>query len=363
MGVWDYLGGVSGGILGLLGGINSGKKADKRYKDYLKEQEESQDRLNEKQGERNYQYGERSAQENYKRQLDFYGRQRRDQRQDEETKYQTAVKDADKAGLSVGLIAGGGAGGGGGVSGGTPSAGNAGNIRAQQAEMASERERARTEAKLAQIEQARAISDIGVGIAEQAGIKAEIRKTNAETDNIIEDTKGKGAETELIFKKIDDLTEDIKNKKVQRTGTILQNEFDRIRNEIQNGTKDIQVKYLEASWEKLEEELREAVRNNEIGDATAETIIESTKQNLRVLIAEEIGRYANVKLTNRQIEEIGQRIDLAILDGKLNVEKLNLELSKIGINAKLQEAGHTAGFINRVATILGTIVGAKTLKK
>lgn len=344
------LGGIISGVGGFFGGLLGNIGANKRTKKQIQQQEESQRRLNEQAAELNYNYGEQTADNAYKRQLDFYNIQK------EDNSYSSQVADAEKAGLSVGLLYGGGAGATGGQ-GGTPAAGSgAGNQKAGQATSAAEMEQLRQQRQAANVETARAAAEIGL-------TAAETKKVKAETENLEEDTKGKETETELTKATIESITEDIENKKIQRQGYILQNKFDEIRNEVSEKTKEEQIRSIEIHWEILEEQLMAAVLQNDITEATAETVVKTMEQNLKNLIAEEIGTYAGIKLTQRQTLEIGQRIDLAILDGKLNVEKLNLELKKIGIDIKLEEAKQTAQFIKNVGNALTAVAGAKIIKK
>lgn len=85
------------------------KKAQKR-------QLKNQMLLNQQVAELGYDYGEKSAENAYKRQLELYEKQLADTREDTATQYQTQIADVKAAGLSPGLLyagAGGGGGGGG----------------------------------------------------------------------------------------------------------------------------------------------------------------------------------------------------------------------------------------------------------
>lgn len=130
MGVFD---GLVGGALGLLGGIGAGKRRRKA----LKEQEESQMRLNKNAAELNYEYGEKAAQNAHARQLELY------QKSYEDQSYKAMRGQMEDAGLSVGLMYGGGgaSGGGGGATSGAAQgeaggaqAGDAGSVIAAQME-------------------------------------------------------------------------------------------------------------------------------------------------------------------------------------------------------------------------------------
>lgn len=117
--VGEALGGaVVGGLRnGLSGAIGSGLGAlfGPSRKKLLQEQLTAQKELNKQAAELNYQYGEKAAENAYKRQLEMYERSYEDQ------SYQAMRKQMEEAGLSVGLMYGGsGSGGGAGQMSGAP---------------------------------------------------------------------------------------------------------------------------------------------------------------------------------------------------------------------------------------------------
>lgn len=155
-------GGIVTGALGLLGSGSS-----KKERKLLTQQEESQERLNESNAARNFQYGEQAADAAHERSLGLL------QAQTEANSYQSQLEDIQAAGLSPGLIyAGGGAGGVGGAGGGAMG-GGAGNQRGQAPNYL-EIEAVRTEKRRA--------------AAEAALAYAESKKLKAETENIKEET-------------------------------------------------------------------------------------------------------------------------------------------------------------------------------
>lgn len=156
-------GGIITGALGLLGSGSS-----KKERKLLTQQEESQERLNESNATRNFQYGEQAADAAHERSLGLL------QAQTEANSYQSQLADIQAAGLSPGLIYGAGGAGGVGGAGGGAMGGGAGNQRGQAPNYL-EVEAIRTEKKRAAAEAALAF--------------AESKKLNAETENIKEDTE------------------------------------------------------------------------------------------------------------------------------------------------------------------------------
>lgn len=124
-------GGLASGISGVVGGLFGGIGAKKR----MQRQVDAQKQLNEQAAKLNYEYGEKAAENAYKRQMEMYERSYQDQ------SYAAMRGQMEDAGLSVGLMyGGGGAGGVGGATTGAPQgetggaeAGRADGTAAQQA--------------------------------------------------------------------------------------------------------------------------------------------------------------------------------------------------------------------------------------
>lgn len=104
-------GGLASGISGVVGGLFGGIGAKKR----MKRQVDAQKELNEQAAKLNYEYGEKAAENAYKRQMEMYERSYQDQ------SYAAMRGQMEDAGLSVGLMyGGGGSGGAGGATTGAP---------------------------------------------------------------------------------------------------------------------------------------------------------------------------------------------------------------------------------------------------
>lgn len=164
--------GISGAIGGLLGGI-SRKKREKR-------QLENQIKLNEAAAKTNYEYGEKAAQNAYKRQMEMYERSYKDQ------SYAAMRRQMEDAGLSVGLMYGGaGSGGGAGAMSGAPQGAtggaHAGAADSPAAQVAADTQRAELGLNLAMQKKDLALKDAQIN-----QVNATAEKERAEAANITE---------------------------------------------------------------------------------------------------------------------------------------------------------------------------------
>ena len=131
--------------------------------------------LNKQAAEVNYEYGEKAAENAYKRQLAMY------QKSYEDQSYKAMVKQVEDAGLSVGLMYGGsGSGGGAGAMSGAPKADTGGAIAGQAANAAALMEVENQRKSLA-LQQASAAKDIELKDAEIDLKKTEADKVRKET--------------------------------------------------------------------------------------------------------------------------------------------------------------------------------------
>ena len=157
--------GIAGAGLGLIGSIGAGKRQRKA----IKAQKEDQMELNEQAAELNYEYGEKAAENAYKRQLAMY------QKSYEDQSYEAMVGQMEDAGLSVGLMYGGnGSGGGAGAMSGAPKGDTGGAIAGQAANAAALMEVENQRRSLA-LQQASMAKDIQLKDAE-----IELKKTEAD---------------------------------------------------------------------------------------------------------------------------------------------------------------------------------------
>lgn len=157
--------GIVGAGLGLLGNIGAGNRREKA----IEAQKEAQMALNEQAAKLNYLYGEKAAENAYKRQLAMY------QRSYEDQSYEAMVGQMEDAGLSVGLMYGGnGSGGGAGAMSGAPK-GDTGGAIAGQATSAAALMQIENERRSLALQQASMAKDIQLKDAE-----IELKKTEAD---------------------------------------------------------------------------------------------------------------------------------------------------------------------------------------
>lgn len=187
--------GISGAVGGLLGGIGR-KKREKR-------QLENQIKLNEAAAKTNYEYGEKSAENAYKRQMEMYERSYKDQ------SYAAMRGQMEDAGLSVGLMYGGSGSGGGagamsGAAQGATGGAQAGAADSPAAQAAAENQRAELglnmvmqrkdiELKDAQINQVNATAE--KERAQAASLTEDKITTVQSRDALVEKLKQEGMET------------------------------------------------------------------------------------------------------------------------------------------------------------------------
>lgn len=157
--------GIAGAGLGLIGSIGAGRRQRKA----IEAQKNAQKELNEQAAQLNYEYGEKSAENAYNRQLAMY------QKSYEDQSYKAMVGQMEDAGLSVGLMYGGnGSGGGAGAMSGAPKGDTGGAIAGQAANAAALMEVENQRRSLA-LQQASMAKDIQLKDAE-----IELKKTEAD---------------------------------------------------------------------------------------------------------------------------------------------------------------------------------------
>lgn len=287
---------VGGGIAGIIGG-NKDKK--------------TQEKENAKARQENYEYNEMAAENAHQRTLELQ------QNAQENASYQSKIEDAKAAGVSPALAVEGAGGGGSGSGGsGAQGAGTSGIAPINIAELA----QVGLNKRMAGVETYK-------NIAEAQKTKAEADKVKAETDKI---KRGEKRDQETHVLNLESLTEDIKNKQVQRTGMILQNEFDQIRNEGAKQINDHTIANMVRQGELLEQQVREAERNNEIGEETRETVILTMKQELINAIADGAVKNSQASYNYARIKDLADRL-------KIDERGLDLQERAIMINERKYE--------------------------
>ena len=169
-------GGLSSGLTGAIGGLLGGIGAKKR----MKRQVEAQKELNEQAAKLNYEYGEKAAENAYKRQMEMYERSYQDQ------SYTAMRGQMEDAGLSVGLMyGGGGSGGGGGATTGAPQ-GETGGAEAGRADGAAAQQAAAIQQTQMGLGLVSMKKDLAIKDAQIDEINAAAAKQRAEAEHIAE---------------------------------------------------------------------------------------------------------------------------------------------------------------------------------
>lgn len=183
--------GLIGTGLGLLGSIGQGRRQRKA----IEAQKGAQMELNQQAAELNYEYGEKAAENAYKRQLAMY------QKSYEDQSYEAMVGQMEDAGLSVGLMYGGsGSGGGAGAMSGAPK-GDTGGAMAGQAANAAALMQVENERRSLALQQASMAKDIQLK-------DAEIKLKNTEADK----SRKEALYTEALTETENELREARKNR-------------------------------------------------------------------------------------------------------------------------------------------------------
>lgn len=327
----------------LLGSIGSKKRQKRAY--------DLQSQLNRETAQMNYDYGEMSAEQAHQRSLELQ------QNQFDNASYVNQVADIQEAGVSPSVL---GAGNGGG-SGGSGAQGD-GARGIQPFDIAALMD-AETNRKAVNSENVARVGEKALALAEAEKLRAEKRNIDANTANIETDTASAGLRDKKTEAEIENITQDTENKKVQKAGQELQNEFDKIRNEINAETIEEQIRMIDDSADLLSEGLKEARRNNEIGEKTIDDIIKTIKAEATGAIIDNIEKQAGIELTRRQAKAIGQYINLEITKGEVDLVRLQHEINKTGVEIKLENNRTLGQVIKGLANAVGLLGAAKITTK
>lgn len=361
--------GLSGAVSGLFGGIGYGNR--------LKKQVNAQKQLNEQAAQLNYEYGEKAAENAYKRQMEMYERSYQDQ------SYSAMRQQMEDAGLSVGLMyGGGGSGGAGGATTGAPQgetggaeAGRADSPAAQQAAAIQQAQlglglvsmKKDLALKDAQIEEINATAEAKRA---EAGLTAEkkitemqtrkplVEKLNAEIGNIKAGTAKMNAERELIS---------------------TENSIKKLELDIKKSTKESVIQTVYYGALKAHQEFLAAIENvrgmkadNEVKERTIDTLVATYEAKLRNIQVDTLLKRSEGLLNAQEAEKVyaeAYRIFLQnkrwkldtlldVLNTNIDIERLNLEQKKLVVDSVVKIL---AGFVGGKA--IGTGMRAKNAEQ
>lgn len=347
--------GIIGAGLGLIGNIGAGNRREKA----IEAQKEAQMALNEQAAKLNYLYGEKAAENAYKRQLAMY------QRSYEDQSYEAMVGQMEDAGLSVGLMYGGnGSGGGAGAMSGAPK-GDTGGAMAGQAASAAALMQIENERRSLALQQASMAKDIQLKDAEIELKKTEADKSRkealytealTETENILRRAKahrefweGRLSWIENLRKQFEDVTTPSEDGEM-------------------NATED-----MYGNYEIISKAIGTASKAADVLKVIAET---GTEEQRKVCLA------AEAALTNEKVKGYWKELEVAIKNAnsqaivaaatKLNSETNRMDIEhKYGVKMTVKQwvelgigvTGAVAGTIGAGALVKNGMTAAKEASK
>lgn len=328
--------GIIGAGLGLLGNIGAGNRREKA----IEAQKEAQMALNEQAAKLNYLYGEKAAENAYKRQLAMY------QRSYEDQSYKAMVGQMEDAGLSIGLMYGGnGSGGGAGAMSGAPK-GDTGGAMAGQATSAAALMQIENERRSLALQQASMAKDIQLKDAEIELKKTEADKSRkealytealTETENILRSAKahrefweGRLSWIENLRKQFEDVTTPSEDGEL-------------------NATED-----MYGNYEIISKAIGTASKAADVLKTIAET---GTEEQRKVCLA------AEAALTNEKVKGYWKELEVAIKNANSQAivaaaTKLNSETNRMDIEHKYGVKMTVKQWVELGIGVTGAIAGA-----
>ena len=170
-------------------------------------------------------------------------------------------------------------------------------------------------------------------ITNKMAMGLQLAMQKAQIRNIEADTKQKEAEaektatvdTELTKISIEDITETINNKKVQKEGILLDNDLKILEYTVMHNTTQDRANEIKYRAKSAKETLIELQRNNEIGDATKQQIIDSYQLKLQDIATEIILKETNAQVNREQAKKIIQDVKNSIEELRLKGEQIEIE--------------------------------------
>lgn len=232
-----------------------------------------------------------------------------------DTNFSAQMDEMRKAGLNPAMIYGGG---------GEGAVGTVGGGGANNAEASDEASLSFAETSKQQIAMQRARTNAEIDV-----MKSQADKNKAEADA----TRGYKAEEagmniDLKRKTIDEITEGIKNKKVQRDGMILQNTFDSIRNDIQQDTAEEMMNSVRYQNRRLAVEIEKITLNNEITREQKEDILQIAKEQINVMIADVLMKNSQSRLNEEEAMNMARKLNISESDVQMKETVANIMKTK-----------------------------------
>lgn len=305
-------GGLASGVTGAVGGLFGMIGAKKR----MQRQVDAQKQLNEQAAKLNYEYGEKAAENAYKRQMEMYERSYEDQ------SYAAMRDQMEDAELSVGLMYGGnGAGGAGGATTGAPK-GETGGAEAGHADSPAAQQAAAIRQAQMGLGLVSMKKDLAIKDAQIDEINAAAAKQRAEAANLTEKSITEKQQRDWIVRGA---------KEIAHTHYI-----DRLRKEYEDtqpvdGGKDMEWNDAQFGIYKI---MHEGMRNQETRAGVLEAISRTNKNDEERNAAKALARLNNTKADGYWRELQIELIKGNALAAMAAAQKLSAEVKKTDIEHK-----------------------------
>lgn len=177
----------------------------------------------------------------------------------------------------------------------------------------------------------------GAMIASQIRVnEAQAKKLDAEAE------KTSGVDTELNYKRIDELTQNVKGKQ-------LQNSFDELRNDIMSETWYDNVNQIKWNSTRSRYELELLMNQKDISDATKEAAIQSYKLQVQDIAKTLLLKDKQIKLTDEQAKAIADNVTIGYINAAANRENANKWTWQQALGNAIRESG-TTGEVSKAMT-------------
>lgn len=270
------------------------------------------------------------------------------------------AKELKDAGLNVGLAYGNALGGGGGTTGGASGQMGGGASGGTGGHASSE----------AELRQARS-QELGLRLQRRMQ-EEQIKLLEAQREDVKSQTEERtGINRDIKSLTIENITEEIENKRVQREGMFLQNNYDEMRNALQSGTfndnvklMEYQAKQAEANVKKLLEEVHSMDIDNRLKLQNFKELSERIKLENEQILADIFVKGSQGRLNNTMAEGIVKELGMKMQQLGINMDSINndKEFNKLykyaaELGAETQRDNNLNSNITMITSTLLGIIG------
>lgn len=166
--------------------------------------------------------------------------------------------------------------------------------------------------------------------------EAQAKKLNAEAE------KTAGVDTELNYKKIDELTQNVKGKQ-------LQNSFDELRNDVMSETWYDNVNQIKWNSTKSRYELELLMNQKDVSDETKAATIQSYKLQVQDIAKTLLLKDKQIKLTDEQAKAVADNVTIGYINAAANKENASKWTWQQALGNAIRESGAT-GEVSKAMT-------------